>query len=455
MRLFLRLTMGLLVLIGISACVAAPPTPTDTSFPFTATATVTLTPTKTTVPTATLTPTPTKTPFPTFPPRSPTPRPNLGIWYVQDGGIFRYDMRESSTELAALPDNKGIERAALSKDGKWLAYADDKKLHLFDLILSTEVATYDLSTRLDHGDGELVFSDDGKLLAYEDVEGLHIVSTTNLAVRLALRNNLRGLDDLTLPTESITSYHPLAFSPNNQWLIVDVAKWEAGYPGLLSLLTGELFDLKYCMSNLVWSPDSHNIAGAVAWSPYMGCGEEPGIYMTSVSSNGTIERRIYHEFSDNEYLSQRDPLWAELGPEDNWIAFTYGVNLSDAKNASARLLIVSLDGKDGRELATDLNFTNPIWTEDGNSIYFIRSEDDKSVIYEIRMDTFVEQRVVTLSDRVALLSSLPDNQWLVVGGCEDEYCQRIDGLYLVRLNRVSVEKIDQGEIQFLGWEQLN
>jgi hypothetical protein len=464
-----RIVCLILFAIIVSGCVPGVPTSTISIIATNPVNPVTSTP----LPTSTDTPAPTQTLSPTYTPPptltptlTSTPGPDKALLYLvlnlvprvgYEGQIFKYNLQTWSSELAEIPDNDHILRAAISNDGKWLAYATAQTLHIFDVTAEIEIAAFDILTRPDHGDGDLIFNKDSSLLAYEDIEGLHIVTLSNLTNRLILQNDLRGLDDQTVSVATVTSYYPIVWSPNNAWLIVDLGKWEGGWPTLLSVTTGQLHEMNKCMHSMEWSSDSRSILGAVAFSGYIGCGEEPGIYRADVSFNGIVEERLYSEFANIEPTYQRDPLWFKLSPNNQWAAFTFltDFDLQNQVNTPDlhRLLIMSPDGQQGRELVGDRITNQPLWANNSESIYFTRFEKFDSVIYNVDIETGAEKQIATVEGQIVLSSISSDDNWLLYQSCID-YCQHPRSLFLLHLSHLrAVEVVGRGEsdIELLGW----
>ncbi len=457
----LGLMMIWLVLAGCTPDIAVPATlpPTRTVVPTeTGTAVaeilVTAVPTFPPTPSPTETQTPTKTSSPTpTPSMTPTPGPPLVYWYSQNERIYRYNFQTWTDEDMSAVNSSLTGIAKISSDGQWLAYRNSEGLYYSNLSNGETTFLSEISEIwVEIGPDVFVFSPDGQKLAFRDHEGLKIVDLQTDQLSVMWLNDLEYYEDTTI-------YNPLSWSPDQDWLLLWISGWEAGWLAVGSLTSKEIYLLSGCDPDASWSPDAVQFAMVVRYDVYSGCGgEQDGVYVVSLADNIPLEQHIYADDTFAEPSGLSGATSVAWSPDNEWIAF---VRESEAA-PQAQLLLMTPDGSEVKVVAEVGNgrILSPVWSPDSDLLYYVAAEPDGSrSVYELNPGTLDKRNLYALTEDAELLDISPDGKWLVLGarfyGNDMSYNDQTIILNAVTGETIKIAKGNPNKaIIPIGWQRL-
>jgi hypothetical protein len=446
----------ILFAIFISGCSTATPVPTlgvtATNSAIPITSTPLLTSTYTEVPTRTQRPT--RTAVPTLAPTPiPTPGPDMALWYLDmkpldkgviEGQIYKYDLQTWSSTLAEIPNNEGIRRAAMSGDGKWLAYATEYELTLFNITLNRVEYKFPILSRLDVSVRPLIFSEDGQLLAFDDVNGLNIINIRSGSNWRFLFNRM-SYDDTDW-----THYWPRQFSADNSGLLVVVGKWEDSWLALVDILTKTIYRLDGCgFADGEWLDNNHLVT-TVIHTEYTGCGKDEGVHLVDASANSVVDKRIYFE-DDTEYLyGDNGPRDIQPSPNGDAVIFVQDTSDESGDRVQSKLMLLLLEDLQAIKILsiTEEEIISPIWSNDMEVIYYAQLGKGAGV-YRVDIASAEVTQLASLNSIESIYPISSDGNWLAISQGSD---RNTDLKFLNLMTGTVVSITDLGAAEFLGWE---
>ncbi|OHB60561.1 MAG: peptidase S9 [Planctomycetes bacterium RBG_13_46_10] len=127
----------------------------------------------------------------------------------------------------------------------------------------------------------------------------------------------------------------------------------------------------------------------------------------------SIQNRVSHPFSVHDMLAIDRISDPQVSPDEKWIVFMLRKTDLEANRGRTDLWLAGVDGKDLRQLTTHSESdTNPRWTLDSNSIYFLSTRSGSSQVWKIRIDGGEAQQVTNQPLDVGNLIVSPDGKHL-------------------------------------------
>jgi hypothetical protein len=456
---FRKVIVLFLLTIVISGCGTGTPTSVMSVTPMTTVAPATLTPlpTSTSTPSPTSTTRPTRTPLPTPAPTfTSTPGPDMTLWYLDmeplfrgviEGQIYKYNLQTWSSTLADIPNNEGIRRATLSDDGKWLAYATEDELAIFNTALNRVEYKFPIFSRVDVSLRPLIFSEDGQLLAYDDVDGLNIINLQSGSNWRFLSNRISQADDVDW-----THYSPRQFSTDNSWLFLVVGKWEDWWLAVVDLATKTVYRVDGCgNADGEWLNNNNRLVTAVIHTEYTGCGWDEGIHIVDTHTGNILDKQIYFEESPQYLYDGYGPRGIQAAPSGDSVIFVQDISDEFGDHVQSKLMLLSLDDLQAVEIAstTGGDIISPLWSDDAEVIYYAQQGKDSGV-YRIDIASAESTQLASLDFVGPIYAVSPDKNWLVIS----QVSNRDSNLKLLNLTTGTIVFVaDLGATDFLGWEK--
>ncbi|HSF13992.1 MAG TPA: S9 family peptidase [Vicinamibacteria bacterium] len=203
-----------------------------------------------------------------------------------------------------------------------------------------------------------------------------------------------------------------------------------------------------------WSPDGSSIAFSSKRQGDPDRNENWDIFLIEAKAGATPRQLTRFEGVDNE------PGWgspAAFSPDGERIAYLMGSSASYTSYDMARLAVIPLAGGEPRLVTPELDraVSNPTWSPDGSSLYFLLEDDRNQVVARVPaaggdVERLVDARGVasnfTLSgSRLALVGSTPD---------EPSEVMALDGGSLRTLSTHNHELMEQVELGALEGIEL-
>jgi hypothetical protein len=259
---------------------------------------------------------------------------DLTLLYHQGGRLFQFGMSSQLTTPFALPNQGDVRDALLSRDGRYLAFADNAGLYLYDLVDGTSQPW---------------------LPGFTDPWRVFLPRAWNNADYLLVQH-IWGTESSAPGWTKIgdDTWHPLPLPEGS---------------------TAEFYGLD---SGAVWSPDGSQLA--LGGYDYGIPSSVPGLTIINLAA-GTAQRIVTSMISSG--IDGGGPLVAGAydmawSPDGQWIAFSLDGDAVEALNFPARLYRVRPDGTDLTPLTNnaDGRATDPIWTAVDNMIYSVTGSSD-------------------------------------------------------------------------------
>ncbi|HUM68173.1 MAG TPA: hypothetical protein PLK31_04935 [Chloroflexota bacterium] len=346
-------------------------------------------------------------------------------------------------------------KAKISSTGQWLAYRNDEGLYYANL--SNGEATLLSAEEGEIGPDVFVFSPDGQKIAFRDNEGLKIVDLNTNQPLSVWQNDLEGIYDGSL---DITIYNPLNWSPDQNWLLLWIGKWEGGWLAIGSPASKDIYFLSGCYPDTSWSPDTVEFAMVVRYDAYQGCGGvNDGVYVVSLAETIPSEQLMYTDptFAPSNGLNGAASVaWS---PDNQWIMFVHESEIAP----QAQLLLTTSDGSEIKVLTEVANgrILTPIWSPDSNTIYCVVVESTGShSVYEINPVSLGKRNIYNVSEDDEILDISPDGQWLVLGAryYHDNYTNYNNQTTILNVVTGETVKIGTGHTSMkiipIGWQPL-
>jgi len=430
------------LILMLNGCQTSSPQPSPTSSikPTLILPTKTVTPTQQLLftPTITVTQTPslrlTTTPTSTS---TPKPGPNIDLVLMKAGVIYRYNLQTMLSKRLDLSSSDILE-VTISPDMKFIAFTDANGLHI-----SERPFTQLISSIPTVGNAwGLVFSNDNHL-AYVDQEGLKIYNLQNEAVTL-LKSHFRDSLDET----NNYYYSPGDWSPDSQWLWINISGFEWSSKILSNVITGVDKHYTACYWYIDWLQDSRAFVASVIYSGYEVCGEDGGVNVVTVSGNDLSEEQVFSERGEGVLDHEsRYTAWDPLGEK---ILF---VQTSINNESKDRLLLLDYATKQIQELdKSEDEIMTPKWSEDGDKVYYIIQTVEESQLVRLDLRTSEKQVISHLVKDVRIMVVISQDDWLLLS---IHFSRKPDSLLII--NAASGEQIDLSNVtpftdieQFIG-----
>lgn len=348
------------------------------------------------------------------------------LWTFQDEKVYKFDPQDKSLKQVLLPLQLTWDTPLLSRDGRYLALVDDK--------------------------------------------ALRIIRTADTALHLTILHKHMS-SPAFLDGET---YTPLQWSPDGNWLLIYIWRYEQRGLALLSTSSGKITEIRginsdrnYCgFSGATWSSDSSEfvITNNIGSDCMAGGPSSPGVNLVSLESPklASIYSGVYtaQYSSETPYQSPSGaggPAWQ---PDSNWIVFSLetGREFIDPMGISVvNLYRIKADGQGAQPLtSTTGRAFSPIWDTSGEHLLFSLNEtnDYEDGIYISNPDGSAPQLLIP-GGYLAPISISPDGAYLAYGRCS-KYCFRFtpapgsDELWVYDFKTKESNSI--GKAQFIGWQ---
>jgi len=123
-----------------------------------------------------------------------------------------------------------------------------------------------------------------------------------------------------------------------------------------------------------------------------------------------------HPFSIHDMLAMQRIGDPQLSPDGKWIVFQLRTTDLEANKGRNDLWVVNVDGSGLRRLTSDpASDTNPRWSPDGKSIFFLSSRSGSSQVWKIAIDGGEAEKVTDLPLDVGSLTVSPNGTRIAVG----------------------------------------
>ncbi len=293
---------------------------------------------------------------------------DLTLLYNQRGRLFRFDVNSQSAEPFVLPTQGDVKDALLSGDGRYLTFADDTGLNLYDMVDETSRLWLPASVEPWSGFRPRAWHQADILLVQR------IWGTESSAPGWA------KIDD--------DAWHPLPLPDS---------------------VAAEFYSFD---SGVVWSPDGAQLAlGGYDYAIPSGV---PGLTVINLAA-GTAQRIVNRliasgiEGSDPLVAGAYDPAWS---PDGEWIAFGLEEDAIEPLNFPIRLYRVWPDGADLTPLTgnADGRAAHPLWTAVDHLIYSLTgSSNVEDGIYTYDLAVQTHSLLIPGSDLVPLAFSADEH----------------------------------------------
>ncbi len=358
------------------------------------------------------------------------PHSHLLLWYFEDGRVYRYDLRDRAIHDFALP-SAPLYKPVLSSNGQYLAYADKAALNIMQT-----------------GNGEIVLS----------IPHIETSARTNL---------------------TDTQYSPYAWSPDAQWLLLELYRYEQVGLGIMHVTDGQIEEVKssagqrYTCGNTggAWSSDSSELVITQMDSSFCEWGEsQAGVYTASVNSPRASALYSFTFDSQDPFTNRAlkitgaaaAPAWQpssdkivyiqETGHQGggHFITSTIQLNLIESDGTAHHVIIANSTGQ----------IFSPIWSPDGQRLFYESNGVDGVVdgVYSMKADG-ADAKLLIPRKGTAPLAFSPDQKYLATQEHSlNSYPMTIfpawkDGFQIVEMNTGQDIRFDQGV--FLGWQVIN
>ncbi|MCJ7442121.1 MAG: hypothetical protein MUO25_11160, partial [Thermoanaerobaculaceae bacterium] len=129
---------------------------------------------------------------------------------------------------------------------------------------------------------------------------------------------------------------------------------------------------------------------------------------------GTVHAAETHPFSIHDMLAMDRISDPRVSPDGKVVAFAVSVTDLEKNKRRSDLYLAALDGSWVRRLTThDAGDTQPRWSRDGKSIYFVSTRSGSSQVWRIAVDGGEAQQVTNLPLDVDALEVGPTGNFLV------------------------------------------
>lgn len=381
---------------------------------------------------STLTPTAAPSPKPTSTPTlAPTPGPDLSFMYFVDDGIYEYDMATWSAHKVDIPTVGELSAAQWSPDQNWFAFRDGEGLKLLGAgqLSPRLIRAYDSETT------RISFELGNRYLAYSDAIGLQIVDLLDQSVYTLIE-----IEPALYPEEA-TRFVPDQWSPDGEWLWVDIVYYEDQGRLLFYIPTHKGYDFSGCNWYIDWPQDSAFMLTSVSYSGISLCGYDDGVFQVDLRKDHSIkEKRIFHDSTGGNPES-RATYDLRLSPDENQIVFIQ-VDNPDTKSELDHLMLMNADGSNPHELLASQSWlAQPIWSSDGSYIVYVVNEGQihRVMRYSLMDGTSIE--LFSDTGYVELSNPIGGSDWMMIAINPLDLTVP-EGLYLVNLETRQMIKID-------------
>jgi serine/threonine-protein kinase len=386
---------------------------------------------------------------------------------TRDGSRLIYDARTDGEEAIWVLDRASLEGIALegtsetwapfvSPDGSSVGYFRPGAIETVSLRGGTPTTVIDSGV----GGGTVLWSDDGMI--YYDSSGMgpimRVPENGGTPERLSVVDTERGeLDHVTpivLPGAKSLLFTVLSTDGDRQVAVLELGSTghrtlleRAAYPlyaepGYLLYVSGEdLMAVRFDKSALEIVGDPVTIIEGVQWRTQNAIGMADARPMPDValSEEGTL---FYTIGTEADHVGE--PVWVDrdgsferigsntiddahevaLSPVGTHAAFTAG-------RTEANIVAQALPGSAQSRLTFGGGFAhNPLWTDDGESVFFVSDSDDGLGLYQRRVDGTREAELVAdLSMSTTTVDLSSDGQWVLYsagrGNNDDVFARRI------------------------------
>ncbi len=361
------------------------------------------------------------------------PHSHLVLWYFKDGSVYQRDLADQSESQFNLP-SKPQYAPVLSQDGQFLAYADKSALHLMKT------------------------SNGQTLLSVPHLETSRVTNLTD------------------------TQYSPYIWSPDAQWLLLRLYRYEQEGLGLLHVSDGKIVEIKngtghrYTCGDTgeAWSSDSSRLTITQMESEFCEWGESrAGVYETSVSSLHASALYSYTFEGRDPFINKMIKMIKVTGaaaaparqPSSDLIAF---IQETDRQinghfiTSTIQLDLIKTDGTTARALIANSTgqIFSPVWSVDGLRLFY-ESYDVEGVangVYSIKADG-TDAKLVIARKGIAPLAFSPDGKYLVTQEHSlNSYPSTIfpawkDGFQIIDIEAGHEIRIPKGD--YLGWQVVS
>ncbi len=390
--------------VVISGCQPAVPSvspsqeiPPTSSLP-TITATATAIPKFTPSPTTTQKPRLTATPSPS-PTATLIPGPDFYLLYLANGTIYRYKFHDWLIERVRGTD---ISIAALSTGKNYLAFADQDGLFITQWPDESSQLRIPSTGEV----SQLLFSENDRL-AYSDHQGLKIYDPKTEETKVLIEQNIDI--DINYPSRYLY-YSPSKWSPNGNWLWVNVTHWEGVSRALVNVKSGNLIEYDGCYEDIDWSTDSSSFVTSVFPSAYLLCGNNSGVFVFTLSGSKPVEELVYADRGENWLM--HEPHYASWNPAEDQILF---VQNTWEEEPQYHLLLIDYSTRKVQELDNSLDeIVSPRWSDDGNKIYYVIHKEEESLT--VTMDLHTLEKTVShgIQTDIQIIQQLSADDWLIL-----------------------------------------
>ena len=345
------------------------------------------------------------------------------LWYYSKGEVYRFDSQTQVVQQVKLP-SKATFFPALSPDGHYLAYADDANLR--------------------------------------------VIQTSNLEVVLTVPH----LETARSTNLTDTQFIPVVWSPDDQWLLLGMRRYEQEGLGLLNVSNFKIVEVTRSdgyrftcgFTGAVWAPDSSKIIFTQEQSQTCEWGSSPaGVAQARPNAPQSILLFTNTVASQNGQSSiigsAAEPTWE---PTANWLAFSQEIDQApQSPNGGrvTRLFLIRPDGSEPHPVSSNVTgmIHTPVWDETGERLFFSSYQADSASdgVYQSKPDG-TEAKLVVDGVGLAPIAISPDNDYLAYGEQNtDMYFITIApswklGFWIQNLANGQTKRFDSAV--FLGWQ---
>lgn len=320
-------------------------------------------------------------------------------------------MQTWSEEIIPVQSNGEIQYATFSPDQNWLAFKDSEGKKLVEKPFTAQPAIISKTINDQAGSPGFLFNPDNSLLAYTNDTGLRIHNILEQTSFVLVKHNF----DLER-VYNFRVYYAEQWSPNGQWLWIDVAGYEAWYFALAHISSRTIHGFSGCYTDIDWLADSKGFAATVRYSGYLGCGGEDGIHFIALNEDLSLNDQLIHQENDAIEQPGRAPWDLQINPDQTHISFVQAYE--HEKPPVYNLILISVEGRERKLLlSSDEEITTPIWSLDGKSIYYVLH----NTIQHVNISSGKIETVCTLPYAVELASRFDGSNWLIADYGSDRY----------------------------------
>lgn len=357
------------------------------------------------------------------------------LWVFQEGKVYKFDPRDQSLQYVPLP----VQPAWIEDDTP-------------------------------------ILSPDGRYLALANKESLITVRVSDMTLNLVVPHK-HDVDPLSFEYET---YTPLQWSPDSNWLLAYIWRYEQQGLALININTGKITEIggvnsdhNYCgFSGAAWSPDSSSlvITNDTGIHCMAGGPSSPGVHLVSLESPKFVSiystayatddsSNIWHQ--DLNRSSTGAPAWQ---PNSYWVVFNVETgwminnDLLFGGFPVYQLYRVNVDNLAVQPITFNTigQAYSPIWDNSGEHLLFsLHAADNYDDGIYISTSDGSNPQLIIPGECFAPIALSPDNAYLVYGHCSVAGFQwepYLSSDELLIYDFRTKESINLGKVRLIGWQ---